>query len=117
MNDGHWAHSSDLDHRKSATTASPPNKHPSRMSPATPFRHKPRIQMSKRGSPGRRGRACSGSTWSLVWASRFLPWLSDSAVLRAERPGAGAAVAETGSGGGPWPPARAVRRRRAALIQ
>lgn len=39
------------------------------------------------------------------------------AWLRAEWPGAGAAVAETGSGGGPWPPTRADRRRRAALIQ
>ncbi|EDY56417.2 integrase [Streptomyces sviceus ATCC 29083] len=88
-------------HRKSATVASPPNKHPSRMSPATPFRHQPRFQISKRGSSGRRGRACSGSTWSSGWASRFLPWLSSECVtaLRAQR---AQQVADRKSAGDNW---------------
>ncbi|ANB07297.1 hypothetical protein SAM40697_3339 [Streptomyces ambofaciens] len=63
--------------------------------------------------------AWSGLAWSWwsEWSGCFLVELSALAVLRAERVGAGAAVAETRSGGGPWPPARAARRRRAALIQ
>lgn len=68
---------------------------------------------------GRCGRSqrVSAGTWYSGWSGCFLLWLSALAVLRAEWPGAAGAVAETGSGGGPWPPARADRRRRAALIQ
>lgn len=66
-----------------------------------------------------RGHAWSASAWSWCseWSSFFLLWSSALARLRAERVGAAGAVAETRSGGGPWPPARAARRRRAALIQ
>lgn len=64
-----------------------------------------------------RHRRASVWFWRSDWSGYFLVWLPTLAVLRAEWAGAAAAVAETWSGGGPWPPARAARRRRAALIQ
>lgn len=68
---------------------------------------------------GRCGRSQRGSagTWYSGWPGCFPLWLCDLAVLRAEWLGAAGAVAETWSGGGHGPPARADRRRRAALIQ
>lgn len=74
---------------------------------------------AKRRPMARCGRHQRASVWSWRsdWSGCFLFWLPTLAVLRAEWAGAAAAVAETWSGGGPWPPARAARRRRAALIQ
>lgn len=54
--------------------------------------------------------------WPSGWASCFQAWLSALAVLRAEWPGAGAAVAETESGAARGRQ-RADRRRRSALNQ
>lgn len=51
--------------------------------------------------------------WTFVLSGS--PIAIRTAHLRAERGGAAGAVAETRSGGGPWPPARAARRRRVAL--
>lgn len=135
--------SSDARHRKPATVAGSPNEHPSRVPPATPAGPQPRFLDASRsavppaealwtcgqglarfpaspeGTVPVRSAVALSSAWS--WRSGssgcLLVWLSVSATLRAEWPGAGAAVAETGSGGGPRPPARADRRRRAALIQ
>lgn len=55
-------------------------------------------------------------SWLSGQSGCFLLWLSALAVLRVEWRRAAEAVAKTWSGGGPWPPARAARRRRAALM-
>jgi hypothetical protein len=165
-----FGRSSDLSHRKSATTAGAPNEHPPRVlqqpptgpshaamllisNPQTPpLRPRqplsdgatgPQTAMKPGAAPqtlsascawsclywrpcgleqwavGWRDRAWRTSAWSWCseWSGCFLLWLSALAILRAERRGAAGAVAETWSGGGHGPPARADRRRRAALIQ